>query len=123
MPETGMIAYGPARSDKKGRKMADMKLLKGQTSFLTLLVVILTVIAISLIIINRLDEEIGRLEADRASVNLVLLEKQQEKSRNTDELGRKDTEKYIVELAREEYGYMYKGEIRYIITNPELLYD
>ena len=100
-----------------------MKLLKGQTSFLTLLVVILTVIAISLIIINRLDEEIGRLEADRASVNLVLLEKQQEKSRNTDELGRKDTEKYIVELAREEYGYMYKGEIRYIITNPELLYD
>ena len=100
-----------------------MKKLKGETTFPVLIVWVLAIITIALLIINRLDADISVLESERASMNLVLLDRQQEKSTNIDELGRKDTEKYIVEIARDEYGYMYKGEIRYIITNPELLED
>lgn len=89
---------------------------------LNLAVYAFVILAIGMMIINRLDGDIQQLRTRKADVNLTLLDKQREKSENIDEISRKDTEKYIVEIARSE-GYMYKGEIKYIISNPELLYD
>lgn len=96
---------------------------RGRVPLLNLAVYAFVILAIGLMIINRLDGDIHALEDVKANVNLTLLDMQREKSANIDEISRKDTEKYIVEIARSEYGYMYKGEIRYEITNKEMLYD
>lgn len=97
--------------------------MKGRTSILNLLVYAFVIVAVGLIVINRMNSDIRILENTKNAINLTLLDKQQQKSEYTDEISRKDTEKYIVEIARQEYGYIYKGEIKYVITNPQLLYD
>ncbi len=96
---------------------------KGRVPLLNLAVYAFVILAIGLMIINRLDGDIRELESKKASVNLTLLDKQREQSANIDEISRKDSEKYIVEIARSKYDYMYKGEIRYVITNSDLLKD
>ena len=35
----------------------------------------------------------------------------------------KDTDSYIMEKARSLYGYLMPGEIRFVVVNPDSLYD
>lgn len=76
-----------------------------------------------MITINRLDQDIARLQDTSHTVRLRLLEEEEKKSEMLQEISQQDKDSYIMEMARRYYGYLLPGEIRFVVVNPESLYD
>lgn len=87
------------------------------------LVVAFVVAACSMITLNRLDSDIAVLQDVAKETRLRQLSAEKENSTLTQEINNKDTDAYIMEKARTLYGYLMPGEIRFVITNPEVLYE
>ena len=81
------------------------------------------IIAGGMITLNRLNDDIQVLEDTARETRLELLRVNTEKSDLQQELAIKDTDQYIREKARTLYGYLMPGEIRFVVVNPEALYD
>lgn len=79
--------------------------------------------ACSLMVINRLDGDIAVLQDTVRETRLRQLAVEAEKSDMQQELAIKDTDSYIREMARTQYGYLMPGEIYFKVVNPEVLYD
>lgn len=87
------------------------------------LVIAFVVAACSMITLNRLDSDIAVLQDVAKETRLRQLSAEKENSTLTQEINNKDTDAYIMEKARTLYGYLMPGEIRFVITNPEVLYE
>ena len=81
------------------------------------------IIAGGLVTLHRLDEDIAVLEDTAREVRLEQLRVNTEKSDMQQEIAIKDTDAYIRDMARNLYGYLIPGEIRFVVVNPEALYD
>ena len=81
------------------------------------------IVAGGLITINRLNGDIAVLEDTARETRLRLLEVNTEKSDMQQEIAMKDDPAYIREKARSLYGYLMPGEIKFVVVNPEALYD
>ncbi len=79
--------------------------------------------ACGLMVMNRLDGDIAVLQDTVRETRLRQLAVETEKSDMQQELAIKDTDSYIREMARTQYGYLMPGEIRFVVVNPEALYD
>lgn len=87
------------------------------------LVAAFVIAASGLLILNRLDGDIAVLQDVAKESRLRQLSAEATKSEMIQEINRKDTDSYIIEKARSLYGYLMPGEIRFVVTNPESLYD
>lgn len=87
------------------------------------LVAAFVIAACGMITINRLDSDITVLQDIAKETRLRQLSVEKEKSDLMQEIKNKDTDAYIMEKARTLYGYLMPGEIRFMITNPEALYE
>ncbi|MBR6184655.1 MAG: septum formation initiator family protein [Clostridia bacterium] len=87
------------------------------------LVAAFVIVACGLMTLNRLDQEIAVLEDTVREVRLQQVAVEAEKSEMQKEIAMKDTQSYIQEKARTLYGYVYPNEIRFVVVNPEALYD
>ena len=76
-----------------------------------------------MITINRLDQDIVTLQDTSRTVRLRQLEVEAQKSEMLQEISQQDKDSYIMEMARRYYGYLLPGEIRFVVINPESLYD
>lgn len=87
-------------------------------------VVILTVMIVvcGWMLLRRMDERIQILKNNKAIADQEVLQIQNEQSNMITELARKDTESYLIEQAREQ-GYVMQDEIRFVVMNPEVLYE
>ena len=86
-------------------------------------VIAFVIIAGGLIALNGLNSDIRVLEDTARETQLRLLEVNTAKSNMQEELAIKDTHQYIEEMARSKYGYLMPNEIRFVVVNPEVLYD
>ena len=87
------------------------------------LVAAFVIAACGMITLNRLDGDITVLQDVAKETRLRQLSAETAKSEMIQEINRKDTDSYIIEKARSLYGYLMPGEIRFVVTNPESLYD
>ena len=87
------------------------------------LVAAFVIVACGLMTVNRLDRDIVRMEEDARAAKLRQREVESEQSSLEKEISMKDTPSYIREKARTLYGYAYMNEIRFVVVNPEVLYD
>ena len=87
------------------------------------LTALLVVVAAGKTVLSRLDEDIGRLNISLRQSKLKLVEAEAQKSDLQRELAISDTDEYIAAQARKLYGYMMPGEIRFVVTNPDALYE
>ena len=87
------------------------------------LVASFVIVAGGLMTLNRLDRDISVLQDSARETRLRQLAVEAEKSDMQKELAIKDTDSYIREMARSQYGYLMPGEIRFVVVNPEALYD
>lgn len=78
--------------------------------------------ATGLLVMNRLDGEIAVEEDIARETRLYQLSVNAENSDYTKEVAMQDTSTYIMGLAQ-EYGYLSPGQIRFVVVNPEVLYD
>lgn len=87
------------------------------------LVAAFVIVACGMMTLNRLDQEIAVLEDTAREVRLAQVAVESEKSDMQKEIAMKDSQNYIREKARTLYGYVYPNEIRFVVVNPEVLYD
>ena len=86
------------------------------------LVILFVIVACGLISLQKLDGNISVMEDQVKKAEILLRDKQAEESRLIAEINEKDSNAYIIDHAR-AMGYLMPGEIRFVVTNPEVLYD
>ncbi|MBR1584519.1 MAG: septum formation initiator family protein [Clostridia bacterium] len=79
--------------------------------------------AAGMMTMNRLDQEILVRQDEAREVRLRQLEVEARNSDMKQEIAQKDKDSYIMDMARRYYGYLLPGEIRFVVVNPESLYD
>ena len=87
-----------------------------------LVVAAFTIIAVTLVCLNNLNDDIVYLEDMTRKTRLEQIALEAEKSALQQELSIKDTDAYIMSTARSLYGYLMPGEIRFQVTNIDDLY-
>lgn len=88
----------------------------------TVLVVAFVIVACGLIVLRSYDDQITVLEDTVKEKEVALRQVQSEQSELEAEIRSKDTNGYIIDKAR-SLGYLMPGEIRFVVANPEVLYD
>lgn len=86
------------------------------------LVMLFVIAACGLIALQSLDGDIAVLEDTVREREITLRGVQNEQSALEEEINNKDDSNYIIEKAR-GLGYLMPGEIRFVVINPEVLYD
>ena len=87
-----------------------------------LVVIIVLVLAVTLVLNNHLNSRHAALEAEYKALRMEQIELDSIKSALQSELHRSDTDAYIMEVAREDYGYLMPGEILFRVSNIDSLY-
>ena len=85
-------------------------------------VIAFVIIAGGLLTLNRLNADIVVLEDIAREDRLKLLQVNQEKSDLQQKIARRSDPDYLREIARKN-GYLKRGEIKFVVVNPEALYD
>ncbi|MCR4885835.1 MAG: septum formation initiator family protein [Clostridiales bacterium] len=75
-----------------------------------------------LMILNRLDRDIAVMRDINTETRLQQVAASAQQSDYLQELAVKEDPNYIRTMAR-GYGYLMPGEIRFVVVNPEVLYD
>ncbi|MBQ9263190.1 MAG: septum formation initiator family protein [Clostridia bacterium] len=97
--------------------------MRKRVRLLYVLVAAFVIAAGGMMTINRLDQDIVALQDTSRQVRMRQLEVESENSDMKQEIAQKDKDSYIMEMARRYYGYLLPGEIRFVVVNPESLYD
>ncbi|MBO2515895.1 MAG: hypothetical protein CW338_01275 [Clostridiales bacterium] len=98
------------------------KRVKGAVSPFWVLLLALVIIIIGLMIINRQDEAYQVLVEQKNGLRSEYMTQEERKSSLSIELSISGSADYIRKIARQN-GYQNPSDIRYVITNPKLLYD
>ena len=87
------------------------------------LVVAITVCAaITLILCRTLDERTAEVNAQTEALSRPQVALDARQSALQDELSRANSDAYVMQVAREDYGYLLPGEIRFHVSNIDDLY-
>ncbi len=90
---------------------------------ITVVVLAFIIVATGLIAGRQYTQDIERLNDLKYQVRLDQIEAERRKSAYQAELSESESDEYIIRTARELYGYLMPGEIRFIVTNTDALYD
>lgn len=88
----------------------------------TVLIVIALLFIAYFIISGNIDRRINTMIAEENSYMMQLQELQRIGRELTLELSKAETDAFVENEARTKYGYLKPGEIRFVVTNPEVLY-
>lgn len=94
-----------------------------RVSFGWLFITFAAVFALYLIASNNIASQKQLLIAQESSHRIALSRLETERAALEKEIALADTDAYIENLARTQYGFLKPGEIRFEITNPEALFQ
>ena len=98
------------------------KLRYQQVPAVTLVAVLLIIVAVFTVINSSLRREARGLQEMVAEGNRLVSAKQKEVSDLSSKVQLARTDEFIANEARTQYGYLSDGEIRFVVTNPEVLW-
>ena len=87
-----------------------------------LVVAVALLLAVTLVLSNHFDAQYAALEAEHKALRMEQIQLDSIKSSLQGELHRSDTDAYIMQVAREDYGYLMPGEILFRVSNIDSLY-
>lgn len=93
-----------------------------QVPGLLLAAVLCVIVAVFTIINNRLDQGLSRMRGLVEEANYLTSMQQKELQDLQHKLELARTDDFIANEARTQYGYLSPGEIRFVVTNPEVLW-
>ena len=82
----------------------------------------LTLICVGIMMINSVRDDTERLRVRVTDLSISREEMARERDKLQSEVSIAETDDYIIAKARQLYGYMMPGEMRFVIKNPEALY-
>ena len=80
------------------------------------------IVAGGIIMLQKLDQDIDVLEGMKQQAHLQEREAEKKMGDMQREIKNKDTDTYIMENARNRYGYLMPGEIRFEVANTDALH-
>lgn len=98
------------------------KLRYKQVPGIVLVTALFIIVAVFIVINSNLSSELNRLREMVQEGNRLVASKQREVARLTNEVQLSGTDEFIANEARTKYRYLADGEIRFVITNPEVLW-
>ena len=104
------------------RKKSSYKLRYRQVPALMVLIVVALVVIVFGVINIGLNRSIATLNRQVDEGSLLVAEKQKEVAELANRLQLASTDSFIANEARTRYGFLAPGEIRFVVTNPELLW-
>ena len=114
----------PEPQKKTGRKPASLRLWRlGQkrVPFYGLLIICLAVLIMGWILSENYNRDIARLMAQIDAANEQVFAKERENLKLSEKVRLAASDSFIANEARTQYGYIFPGEIRFVVTNPEVL--
>lgn len=99
------------------------KLKTTRVPFLLVIALAFMIIAAGTMINMRLDYGLDQLRATVAEANYIVSQEQKKAEQLASKLKLAATDDFIANEARTQYGYLAEGEIRFVVTNPEVLWD
>ena len=87
-----------------------------------LAVAIVLILAVTLVLNNHFNARYAALEAEHKALRMEQIQLDSIKSSLQAELHRSETDAYIMQVAREDYGYLMPGEILFKVSNIDSLY-
>lgn len=106
----------------QGRKKRSTRLRYRQVPAVAVLAVMIVIIAVFSVINIGLNQNINKLQGMVEEGSDLVALKQKEASELADKLKLAATDEFIASEARTRYGYLAPGEIRFVVTNPEVLW-
>jgi len=103
--------------------MRRKKISAGRVRLLYVAVAAFVIVAVGTMVSNRLDDEIRVRQDQKQQVRMRQIEVEEINSNMKQEIAQQDKDSYIMEMARRYYGYLLPGEIRFVVVNPESLYE
>ena len=94
---------------------------KGLTPF-ALIVLCMVLVVVTFIVLGGVNRNIDALEREQKQMRLEQVALEAQRSAYENELSRVETDAYVIRVAREKYGYIMPGEIRFQISNIDDLY-
>ena len=94
---------------------------KGMSPF-TLILICVVMIAVTVTLVNAINVNIEYLETTRKQLRYEQISLDAEQSAYQNELNQANKDSYVIRIAREKYGYLMPGEIRFHISNIDELY-
>lgn len=98
------------------------KLRYKQVPGVTLIATLVMIVAIFSVINTNLNRDVNQLQEMVAEGNRLVRDKQKEVSDLANKVQLSATDDFIANEARTQYGYLAEGEIRFVVTNPEVLW-
>ena len=87
----------------------------------TLLILCCAILLMGWVLARSYDQSILRLRAIVDQADDLVFEKEREILRLQEQVRLASTDQFIANEARTKYGYLFPGEIRFVVTNPEVL--
>lgn len=97
--------------------------MRKRVRLLYVLVAAFVITAAGMMTVNRLDQDIQVRQGQAKQVRLRQIEVEEVNSNMKQEIAQQDKDSYIMEMARRYYDYLLPGEIRFVVVNPESLYE
>lgn len=98
------------------------KLRYQQVSGLVLVTVLCMLAALFTVINAGLNRDLGQLREMAQEGGRLVAEKERQVNNLKNQLALAGTDEFIANEARTRYGYLADGEIRFVVTNPEVLW-
>jgi len=86
-----------------------------------LVIICCTLILMGWLVAQRVEGENRRLRIVLSQAEDLVFEKEREVLRLSEQVRLASTDQFIANEARTKYGYLFPGEIRFVVTNPEVL--
>ncbi|HOQ62637.1 MAG TPA: hypothetical protein PKZ39_01550, partial [Clostridia bacterium] len=106
------------RTSKKGRRSL-WRLGRKTMPWYYLVIICCTLILMGWLVAQRVEGENRRLRIVLSQAEDLVFEKEREVLRLSEQVRLASTDQFIANEARTKYGYLFPGEIRFVVLNPE----
>ncbi|MGI6726768.1 MAG: hypothetical protein ACOX62_11415 [Christensenellales bacterium] len=108
------------RTSKKGRR--SLRQLSQKTMpWYYLVIICCTLILMGWLVAQRVEGDNRRLRVILSRAEDQVFDKEREVLRLSEQVRLASTDQFIANEARTKYGYLFPGEIRFVVLNPEVL--
>jgi len=106
---------------KKRRPITARRFLDVRIRWYTLVIVCVMILMMGWVLSRQYNEGIARMRAIVDEADDLVFEKERDILRMAEQVRLAQTDQFIANEARTKYGYLFPGEIRFVVQNPEVL--
>ena len=113
--------YAPKRDRKRERSIRFWRLSQKRMPWYALVVAFCAILLIGWQALSLFDHGISRLRLDIQHESENAFQKEREVLTLAARVRMAQTDQFVINEARTKYGYLFPGEIRFVVVNPEAL--